>query len=86
MLCYFTLMDANQKQNQTCRRGAKESEHVASFMGHKLIQVTSERDTNQNRKRLGRLNVAPGTGKISGTHSFIDVNFEGVVVATGENA
>ena len=45
------------------------------------IDVSSEWNTKHVRQSLGALDVAPGLGKVPGSHFLVDVHLEGVAVA-----
>lgn len=51
-----------------------------------MNSLTCQRYADKYGYRLGALDKAPGSSKVSGTHTFVRVHFQRVIVAAAEDA
>ena len=79
-------MDINEGHDDSTNDDTDTTEYITISSTRYRIDVSGERNPKHHTHSLAELDKTPGAGKISSSHFFKEVHFEGILVSPEEYA
>ena len=77
-------MDINEGHDDSTNDDTDATEYITISSTSYRIDVSGERNPKHHTHSLAELDKTPGAGKISSSHFFKEVHFEGILVSPEE--